>query len=143
MENIVIEVSLEEKLLDQLKSLASNPILENAKNIHLVSIINDSMKSMLPLNLESEKQQRNYLEELHQKLQASFGLKDNSKFQSHFHYSNDEKIIALKFLEQNQSDLVVTATRGNNGIKGVFQNSFTEFLIENSPCDVYVVRPVH
>jgi nucleotide-binding universal stress UspA family protein len=48
---------------------------------------------------------------------------------------------AINFLKRVNASLIVVATRGKHGFKGLFLSSFTDYMVKFAPCDVFVVRP--
>lgn len=140
-QNVVVELSCEKELFDRFKSLGGNPIIEQAENVHLISVFNEKQKNYLPLNIETAEDIEEYFKNLHSEIESILSKGSGAKFTSHLHLNANSTIDAVDFLKEIKADLVVTATRGDSGVKGVFQNSFTEFMVENSPCDIYVIRP--
>jgi nucleotide-binding universal stress UspA family protein len=47
----------------------------------------------------------------------------------------------IEFLKKVNATLIVVATRGKHGFKGLFHSSFTDYMVKFAPCDVFVVRP--
>lgn len=56
-------------------------------------------------------------------------------------YHNEPKLRALNFLKESGADACVVATRGEQGVSGVFRESFAFYLVAHAPCDVLVLRP--
>ena len=144
--SVVIEVSMEDSLLDQLKYLQNSPILKFADQVHFIHIYNDQSDTKFPVNIDS-KSNSEVEKYISDKLK---GLMDDLKpddvkgewfFKVLFH--SDYKLHTLQFLKEVKADLVVLATRGEQGIQGMFKDSLSFYLAENSPCDVYILRPVH
>ena len=143
--NVAINISLNPKTFEQLESLVDSPILKSAKKVSLVHIYNkESQSSFLPcknghtLTLEDvEKHVTKKLSKFRELLHL------DTEIEIKVIFNRDAKIKVLEYLEQNKTDLVVVSTRGEMGVEGLFKNSFSFWLVEHAPCDVYVVRPVH
>ena len=145
--SVVIEVSLDKDCLQMLKHLKNSPVLENAKKVTLLHVYNDKTDIHLPMDLKNK----------HDKTEVETAIKkamnqvrdeivptgDCDHWFTQVIYHSDAKLETLQFLKQVAADLVVVATRGNHGATGVFKDSFANYLMEYSPCDVYVLRPVH
>lgn len=142
-ENIVIEVSTEKDMIKQLECLSASPLVTSAKDIHLLSVLNDQQRDFLPLNIETDEQIEEYVKSLHSDLRDKLSKNSDATVSSNMILRSDSKLEAVEYLKKVKADLVITATHGNMGVKGVYMNSFTEFLLMHSPCDVYVVRPIH
>ena len=52
--------------------------------------------------------------------------------------SPGEKIV--KYLEEIKADLVVAVTGERSGIANLFRSSFSNYLNQHAPCDVYILR---
>lgn len=146
--NVVIDVSLEESCVDQLMSLKNSPVLRNADQVFIVTVYNETMKSCLPVELidhtdleQIEKYAKSRLEDI--KLELLPDGVDSSGWYTEVIFNKDAKRVALEYLTERKADLAVTTTRGEQGISGFFKDSFAFYLVQHSPCDVYVVRPVH
>ncbi|MCO4795082.1 MAG: universal stress protein [Bacteriovoracaceae bacterium] len=147
-ESVVIDVSLDDTCSDQLLSLKGSPVLKNASHVYIVSVYNESMKECLPSNIvdpkdfdEIGKFAKAKLEDLKMELLPS-GV-ESSSWHTEVVFNNDSKRVALEYLNERKASLAITATRGEQGISGVFKDSFAFYLVQHAPCDVYVVRPVH
>jgi nucleotide-binding universal stress UspA family protein len=145
-DNVVIDVSIEKTQLELVKYLKNSPILRCAKNVHLVHIYNETCDEFLPVNIrncdkkEIEAFISSTLTDLRDEIKPE-GSTGQWFTQTLFHA--DVKLHSIDFLKEVSADLVVSATRGQHGPSGFFKDSFTYFLVEHAPCDVYVLRPVH
>ncbi|MBT3979944.1 MAG: universal stress protein [Bacteriovoracaceae bacterium] len=147
--NIVIEVSMRGATRDHLKSVFDNALLESAENIYLINYFNESFRKYLPVNLQGEKDLtviRDFiakdLDNLRDEITANHNV-DIKIIKNECLLGNDCNITAIEHLEKVDADLVIVATRGEQGAKGLFKESFSFFLTESAPCDVLVLRPVH
>lgn len=147
-ESVVIDVSLEEGCFDQLMSLKDSPVLKNANHVYIVTVYNESMKGSLPSHIvdptdheEITNFAKSKMEDLKMELLPS-GVGSES-WHTEVVFNNDTKRVALEYLTERKANLAITATKGEQGISGVFKDSFAFYLVQHAPCDVYVVRPVH
>lgn len=127
VENIVIEVSIEKDMINQLECLSASPLVTNAKDIHLISVFNDQQREFLPLNIETDEQIEEYVKSLHSELRDKLSKNSEAKITSNMILRSDSKLEAVEYLKKVNANLVITATHGNMGVKGVYMNSFTEF----------------
>ena len=144
-EHIVVECSIEEKGIEQILTLKDSPILESAKKVTLLHIYSKDMEGFLPTSLdksnmdEVEKHVYSILEDIREKLKGNI---ETCEWSEVCILSNDPKIKAIEHLKSTSADLVISATKGNHGITYYNRSdSFSYYLIENSPCDIYVIRP--
>lgn len=56
-------------------------------------------------------------------------------------YHQEPKLRAVNYLREVEADACVVATRGNQGVSNLFQESFAYYLVANAPCDVLILRP--
>lgn len=60
----------------------------------------------------------------------------------HTRLSGDDWIeAALRIIEEEKIDLVVSGTLGPRGLKGLLRGSDTEQLVSRAPCSVFVIKP--
>ena len=143
--NVVIEVSFDETLYDQLKSLRGNSTLVTAEKVHLVHVYNNKAGDKFPMGIDDRDKMIAYMDEKLNSLKCEL-LPESANEDSWYTkilMNSDIKLETLKFLDEVEADLVVTATRGSGGSPVVFDDSFSSYLLQHSPCDVLVVRPVH
>ncbi|GAB4018168.1 MAG: hypothetical protein Fur0010_19200 [Bdellovibrio sp.] len=146
-DSVVVEVSLEKDCMKSLMSLKDSPVLFNAKKVTFLHVYNQNTEADLPFDIknmndksEVEKVIKQKMNDLKHKIA---GQETPASWFTQVIYHSDAKLETLEFLKQVSADLVVVATRGGHGATGVFKNSFASYLVEYSPCDVYVIRPVH
>ncbi len=60
-------------------------------------------------------------------------------YEVHGAFNPEERVSEI--VHQLRATLIVVATRGKHGWDGFLHNSFTDFMVKYSPCDVFVVRP--
>ena len=144
---VVIEVALDPATNDQLKSLANSSILKSAKKIYMMHVFSSDMKHYAPNLFKEmpnfEKTGEIINDELEGLKKTLFGESDIlDKVETRFFFDKNVKIRAVEFLKSVEADLVIAATRGEHGIEGLFTSSFSYFLIDHSPCDVHILRPL-
>lgn len=144
MNNIVLCVDLNDDSLETIKTIANNPILQNAK-IHFIHVFEihmynaDIVPVIFPTEIQYPEIEASTLKIL-EKLSSDLGIKaENTQLKCFFAHSKEEKINS--YLKDSHADLVVVATRGKHGIEGFFSSSLAEFLCKYSPCDVLAIRP--
>jgi nucleotide-binding universal stress UspA family protein len=144
--NVVIDVSLDPDMMEQLLSLKDSPILCCVENVHLINIYNKKEEKYLPFsikNFDDLDEVETFVKAELEKLSKRYEFKPEVKIHIHPLLSNDAKLDTVKYLENCSADLVITATHGKTQVEGLFRDSFNSYLLENSPCDIYSVRPVH
>ncbi|PIP95286.1 MAG: hypothetical protein COW00_18795 [Bdellovibrio sp. CG12_big_fil_rev_8_21_14_0_65_39_13] len=146
-DSIVVEVGIDKDSIHNLEFLKDSPVLNNAKKVTFLHVYNEKSDIHLPLDMkdrankaEVEKIVKAKLNDLKKVLSPEKSM-DNWFTQVIYH--SDAKLETLQFLKQVSADLVVVATRGKHGASGLFRDSFSSYLVEYSPCDVYVIRPIH
>lgn len=146
-ESVVIEVGLDKESLHNLEYLKDSPVLNNAKKVTFLHVYNDKSDIHLPLDMKNRTDKNEIEKIIKLKLNDLKSILSPDKSLDHWFtqviYHSDSKLETLQFLKQVSADLVVVATRGKHGASGLFRDSFSSYLVEYSPCDVYVVRPIH
>ncbi|MCO4793389.1 MAG: universal stress protein [Bacteriovoracaceae bacterium] len=143
MKNVVICVSLNDECLKSLEHLKSDPVLDNAR-VHLVHCFevqvytSDFSPYIYPTEEKYPEIEAASLKIL-EGLEAKLGL--NGKAVKKCFFSQSPKQRLRDYLEEENADLCVLATRGKHGIKGLFSSSFAEHLVKYSPCSLHILRP--
>lgn len=144
---VVVAVNLDQDNLKNVLQLKGKPLLEQS-GVTFVHIFKTEVytlditpfiypsKEQYP---EIEKSVISILENLGRELLSPEAFK-LAEFKCFFDISPKEKMI--EYLNEVRPDVVVSATRGVHGVKGIFVSSFTDYLCRFSPCPVYVLRPV-
>ena len=76
------------------------------------------------------------MKEVESKVSSLCETKPN--FHCLFHLEPKDSMV--DYLKETNPDLTFVATRGKNGIAGLFSSSFAEHLLKFSPSSVYVIR---
>ncbi len=146
-QTIVIAIPLEQELLDPLYEWGRRFDFDHVKNVHLIHVVKKNI-TPLEFGLIESPDDITYAEmipTLHKfvKDEAKKIIPPGFKGGIEFHIAKDfhpeEEFIDL--LKTLQADLIVVSTRGKHGFEGFFHNSFTDYMVKFSPCDVFVVRP--
>ena len=147
-DHVVIDVPMDEEGHEQIQYLKNSPILKSAKHVTLHTIYNDSMGVELPAHIvdknkfpEIEEHILSRLEDIKTALMPADA--DSRSWSTKCTFNAEPKRIAVEYLQESKADLAISATRGEQGIRGLFKESFAFYLIEYAPCDVYVIRPIH
>lgn len=144
--DVVIEVSMEPRTIELLKELKDSPVIANADNVHFMCVFNESQKKYLPLSTDDckdlEKVENHIISEL-AKLQKSVmnGATGKNRSDCKVFFSKDAKIKALDYLRDISADLVIVASHGEDAMAGLINETFSVFLAEHSPSDVYIIKP--
>jgi nucleotide-binding universal stress UspA family protein len=144
MKTYVLCTALDEQSISNMKKVKNVLDLKNA-TVHIVTVVEVKLYNLdlFPYTYPAENQYpaiESAAIDLLAPLATSLGLeKKDVVLKCFFSNSSEEKI--KNYLDEVNADLVVTATRGKHGIKGLFSGSFTDFLCKFSPCDVLVMRP--
>jgi len=143
MKNIVLCSTLNPECIQTLKNLAGKIDLTNT-TIHIVTLIKLHIPifNMAPYiypeaihNAYIENEALKRLKEIGDSLNVA---PNQIIYNCSFKY--DVKESMKVYLEETKADLAVVAIREKNGIEGFFQSSFSEYLINFSPCDVLVLK---
>jgi nucleotide-binding universal stress UspA family protein len=142
-ESIVIDVSIDPAQLEQLRELKDNCFLKTAEKVHIVHIYNERSDKFLPLEIgKTDKTAiERYINGELENLKKEISEDAKGEWFCQTLYNADAKLKSVDFLKEVNADLVILATRGLQGLEGVFKDSFAFYLVENAPCDVYVLRP--
>lgn len=65
-------------------------------------------------------------------------LRDRTSYLIESHYYPEDRIIELS--KARGVDLVIVSTIERHGLDGFFHHSFSEHLIKNAQCDIFVVK---
>lgn len=143
--NIAVSVSLNEDLLEDLKSYKDYELLNHADNVYFVHIYNQRSEQNLPDDVKGKDFDsiREYvLGELHKVAEALVPGHKNKDSDRHSQciFMSDEKISILDYLDEVEADLVIAETRGEQGVTGIFKDSYCFWLVEHAKCDVLVLK---
>lgn len=147
-QTIVIDVPMDDEGLEQLMYLKKSPLLINAKKVILLTIYNETMGHEVPSWIINKNDFENIEQYILDRLESVTdelcpSLDAQEKWFRKCLFNGDPKLAMLEFLKEVHADLTISANKGELGMCGVFRSSTSNHLIETSPCDVYVVRPVH
>lgn len=68
-------------------------------------------------------------------------LLDKTSYLIESHYYPEDRIIELS--KERSADLVIVSTIERTGLESFFHHSFSEHLIKNANCDIFVVKDSH
>lgn len=142
---IVIAVSLEEETLKPLHQL-KNMNISNDAEIHLVHIVPTVLYARgmqfsvltYPLPEERPKIEESIIAKLKDVKKDVLPDAQNVTYTCLF--DSNEKAAFNDYVESQQADLVVVATRGRHGLKTFFDSSFAQHQLKYSPVNVLILR---
>lgn len=144
--NIVVLTNLNKECHYELLELKNSDFIMTANNVIFVHLFNDRIKDHLPVNIDSNNQdevEAHLAKEL--KFLSQEIIPENENYNCQVSYLSvfhkDPKIKILELLNFLDADVVIASTRGEQGAAGIFKESFSFWLVENSPCDVFIIRP--
>jgi hypothetical protein len=143
--NIVVTISLDQKSQHSLNKLQESTLFSQADNIYFVHIFTEKSRQFLnttEINQSRENLKERITEKLTQLAHMAAPGHENTSGRplGQCLFGANEKMKIIDFLKEVESDLVVSRTRGEQGIEGVFKSSFCFWLVEHAPCDVYIIR---
>lgn len=145
MKKVVICLSVENtRETEELKHLVDHEFLKN-KEVHFVTIFKRQKFFNEPSFYEFPREEQmadieNSVIDVQKNIAESILSPDgmnHTKFLCLF--DANPKIAIKNYLENSGADLVVTSIR-KHGVEGLFVSSFTDYLTQYAPCDVYVVK---
>ncbi len=143
--NIALFLSGEEVADDSLLQYAHDGLFSGNNHFHLVHIVDEASLKSLPVNVDpnDEEAVRNFYDEKFSAFSEKMSQQCEKGLQMkrHILFHNQAKLHALHFLKEIKADSCVLATRGEQGVEGIFAESFSYYLVAHAPCDVLVVRP--
>jgi len=110
----------------------------------LVHILNDKSRASFPpsVDVRSDAEVEKYINQQFDKFEAKFiDEKTKPTVERMILLNKDTKLQAVNFLKESEADSCVVATRGEQGVSGVFSESMAYYLVAHAPCDVLVIRP--
>jgi len=110
----------------------------------LVHILNDKSRASFPpsVDVRSDAEVEKYINQQFDKFEAKFiDEKTKPTVERMIILNKDTKLQAVNFLKESEADSCVVATRGEQGVSGVFSESMAYYLVAHAPCDVLVIRP--
>ncbi len=120
---------------------------DEIKELHLINVFKEELftNEFSVYTFPPESERKTIIKTTKEQLKTiSKTIVGNSKvkkivYTSEIHH--DPKLFVTNYIQKNGIDLVVSATRGVSGFKGLFTSSFTDYLVKFSPCPVLVLRP--
>jgi nucleotide-binding universal stress UspA family protein len=144
--NIVVLVSLDSQTSDDLKGLSAHPFLKETDNVYFLNIFNKRSEKHLPLNIDTKNREQveeyitGVLKDIREATVNGHQNKNSTKHSRVF-FDNNDKNRVLEYLSEIDADLVIVTTRGEQGVEGIFADSYSYWLVAHAPCDVFVIRP--
>ncbi|WP_196801786.1 universal stress protein [Bacteriovorax sp. BSW11_IV] len=140
---VMIAVDFDKKALPLLSKI-SKLSLPTDTEIHLVHVVEMSLAehfvpSLRPSADEISQIEKNVQDEL-AKLQKDIGLGDFKNVKLKCMISPNAKQDFLQYSEDKGVELIVAAAKEREGLKGVFEGSFTSFLNKFSAANLLTLR---
>lgn len=124
--------------------LLKDGFYNNTATFVLVHILNDKSRATFPpsVDVKSDSEVEKYVNQQFDKFEEKFiDEKTKPNVERVILLNKDTKLQAVNFLEEVQADSCVVATRGEQGVCGVFAESMAYYLVAHAPCDVLILRP--
>lgn len=144
MKEIIVCVDLNQDCIKTLKALPEKINLKDA-NVHFLHVFKSQLydEDLSPFTFPLPEQyivlEKSAIMSL-KRLGDDLDL-DPARVSAKCFFSLSPKEKIKSYLDETKADLVVIATRGRHGIKGLFSSSLADFLCKFSPCDILVLRP--
>lgn len=141
---IVIFMGPDEVHNEVFDHLLKDGFYNNSSTFVLVHILNDKSRGCFPpsVDVKSEDEVEKYINIQFNKFEERFVDEENRpKIERMIILNKDTKLQAVNFLKESGADSCVVATRGEQGLSGMFTDSMAYYLVAHAPCDVLVIRP--
>lgn len=142
---IVLFLGLDDILNDNFDHYLSDGFFNIKSDFHLVHVLDNDVRKGFPpnINVENDEEVEKFIYEKFEKVAAKLwgdrGEKPHVEQAILFH--KEPKLRALNYLKEQNANSCVVVTRGEQGVEGVFRDSFAYYLVAHAPCDVLVLRP--
>jgi len=124
--------------------LLKDGFYNNTSTFVLVHVLNDKSRTHFPpgVDVKSDSEVEKYINKQFDKFEEKFiDEKTKPNVERMILLNKDTKLQAVNFLKDSGADSCVVATRGEQGVSGVFSESMAYYLVAHAPCDVLVIRP--
>lgn len=145
LDNVVIGVSMRPEHMQILEKVGEIPLLKSAKNITFLHVFNKKTLPFLPAHLnfpqDVEEIEKYCHAQMHALVSQSRVGQSAARVRTECLFSKGALLSILNYLRANNADLFVAAAAGVYGIEGMFHHSLAARLVEEAPCNVYILRP--
>ncbi len=124
--------------------LLKDGFYNNTSTFVLVHILNDKSRENFPpsVDVKKDSEVEKYINTQFDKFEEKFvDEATKPKVERMILLNKDTKLQAVNFLKESKADSCVVATRGEQGLSGMFTDSMAYYLVAHAPCDVLVIRP--
>jgi nucleotide-binding universal stress UspA family protein len=145
MKKVVICVSMQdERETLELQKIKESDILDG-REVHFLTVfkVGRHINELSPFNFPSD-QQFDDIESAIIDVQKGIaekilGEKELQQSKQVCYFDANPKLKVRDYLKDENADLVVTSVR-KHGIEGLFVSSFTDYMTQHAPCNVFVVK---
>lgn len=142
---IVLFLGLDDILNNNFEHYLHDGFFNIGNEFHLVHILNHDDKGNFPahVNQDSDEEVEKFIHEKFDGVALKLWGDSSQKPQvkKSIIYHKEPKLCALNHLKDEGASSCVVVTRGEQGVEGVFKDSFAYYLVAHAPCDVLVLRP--
>ena len=144
---IVLFLGLNDILNSNFEHLLHDGLFNRENHFQLVHILDHDRLDGLPpqIDRESEKDIEAFIHEkfdsVVQKLWGHNLDQQGQNVEKAILFHKEPKLRAINYLKEEKADSCIVVTRGDQGVEGVFKDSFAYYLVAHAPCDVLVLRP--
>lgn len=141
----VLFLNIEQLLGDSFEHFVEDGFFNPEGHYVLVHIFTPEIRSHLPAQVnkkDDEAVNAFILRKMFEVVERVWGEPSPNWVDVEVLYHKEPKLRAVNYLRDEEADSCVVATRGEQGVSGIFKDSFAYFLVANAPCDVLILRPV-
>ena len=142
---IVLFLGLDDIINDNFEHYLHDGFFNLKNEFHFVHILDHDNKGSFPpsVNTDDDSAVEKFINDKFDGVAAKLwgDSAEKPKVEKSIIYHQEAKLRALNYLKEKNADSCVVVTRGEQGVEGVFKNSFAYYLVANAPCDVLVLRP--
>lgn len=145
MKKVVVCVSMQdERETVELEQLKDSGILEG-REVHFLTVfkVGRHINELSVFNFPSDQQfddiEKAILDVQKGIAEKILGPKELEQSKQVCYFDANPKIKVRDYLKEQNADLVVTSVR-KHGVEGLFVSSFTDYMTQHAPCNVFVVK---
>lgn len=143
----VLFLGLDDILNENFDHYLSDGFFNRTNHFVFVHILNNDAKKGFPpsVDINDDKAVEKFVNDKFDKVEELLWADSQEKpqIEKAILFHSDPKLRALNYLKETDASSCVVVTRGEQGVEGVFRDSFAYHLVAHAPCDVLVLRPGH